>query len=94
MRISQAELARRCEVSQPTIANIERGRTLEIKGYLLERLARELNTTAGYVLEGATDDADHEATMMQAEISAIFAKLQVADRAQAVRRAREAGLGD
>ena len=27
-------------------------------------------------------------------LSAIFAKLQVADRAQAVRRAREAGLGD
>lgn len=88
MRISQAELARRCEVAQPSIANIEGGRTLEIKGYLLERLARELNTTAGYILEGATDDADHEATMMQAEISAIFAKLSQEDRSALLRSAR------
>jgi transcriptional regulator with XRE-family HTH domain len=32
--MTQSELARRCEVTQPSIANIERGRTTEIKGYL------------------------------------------------------------
>lgn len=44
-QIRQRELAKRCGVAQATIANIERGRTTEIKGFVLEALARELGCT-------------------------------------------------
>jgi transcriptional regulator with XRE-family HTH domain len=86
--MTQSELARRCEVTQPSIANIERGRTTEIKGYLLERLARELNTTPGYILTGAKSEDDHEASMLQAELVAIFAKLPPEDQQALIRSAR------
>lgn len=88
LRLSQTELAKRCELSQPTIANIERGRTTEIKGYVLDRLARELNTTPAYILEGAESAADHEATMMLAELAAIFEKLSPEDQHALMRTAR------
>jgi transcriptional regulator with XRE-family HTH domain len=86
--MTQSELARRCDVSQPSIANIERGRTTEMKGYLLERLARELNTTATYILTGAKSEDDHEASMLQAELVAIFAKLPPEDQQALIRSAR------
>lgn len=75
MRISQRELSARCEISQPTVANIERGRTHEVKGYVLEALARELNTSTGFILYGAETEDDHEDTMMITEITHIFRKL-------------------
>jgi transcriptional regulator with XRE-family HTH domain len=86
--MTQSELARRCDVSQPSIANIERGRTTEMKGYLLERLARELNTTATYILTGAKSEDDHESSMLQAELVAIFAKLPPEDQQALIRSAR------
>jgi transcriptional regulator with XRE-family HTH domain len=86
--MTQSELARRCEVTQPSIANIERGRTTEMKGYLLERLARELNTTATYILTGAKSEDDHEASMLQAELVAIFSKLPPEDQQALIRSAR------
>lgn len=88
LAMTQAELARRCEVTQPSIANIEGGRTTEIKGYLLERLARELHTTPAYILQGAKSEDDHEATMLQAELVAIFAKLAPEDQQALIRSAR------
>lgn len=74
-RLSQQALATEVGVSQPTIANIERGRTTEIKGYVLEALARALNTTAEYIIEGdhAQGAADEAAT--QAELIGIWKKL-------------------
>ncbi len=88
LRLSQSELARRCDVTQPSIANIERGRTTEIKGFLLEALARELNTTPAYILNGAASTSDHEASMYLAELSAIFPKLSHEDQLALVRSAR------
>lgn len=80
MQISQRELAKRCGISQPTVANIERGRTLELKGYVLEALSRELNTSSLFILEGADSADAHEDTMMLTEIEKIFRKLDTHDK--------------
>lgn len=45
LRLTISELARRCEVTQPTMTNIIGGKTKSVKGYVLDALARELNTT-------------------------------------------------
>ena len=87
-QISQRELASRCELSQPTIANIERGRTKEIKGFVLEALARELNTTTGFLLDGAQTPADHETTMMLMELSAVFKKMPMQEQETLMRMIR------
>lgn len=87
-QISQRKLADLCGVSQPTIANIERGRTNEIKGYVLESLARELSTTSDYILHGVDTNFDHEYVMMAAEMQALFRDLEPEDRAVLLRTAR------
>jgi len=56
--VSQAELARRIGVSQPTIFRVVHGNTHGSK--FLHRIARELGTTAAYLL-GDTDDPEEEA---------------------------------
>ena len=88
LRLSQTELAKRVEIAQPSLTNIEKGRTKEVKGYVLDALARELNTTTGYLLSGAKNSQDHESTMMQAELMAIFSKLPEADQTALLRSAR------
>jgi len=87
-RLSQAALAKRCGVSQPTIANIERGRTTEIKGYVLESLCRELSTTPQFILRGSDNPENHEHSMLQAEMNAIFRDLSLDDKTTLLRMAR------
>ena len=87
-RLSQRKLAELCGVSQPTIANIERGRTIEIKGYVLDALAIALNTSASYVLHGVLSENEHEASMYAVELSAIYKRLQPADQDTLLRMAR------
>lgn len=86
-RISQQALALECGVSQPTIANIERGRTLEIKGYVLESLARALNTTTQYILEGDRQGGVDDAAT-QAELVGIWQKLPQTHRDTLLQTAR------
>lgn len=74
-RISQAQLASEVGVKQPTIANIERGRTETIKGYVLEGLAKALNTTARYILEGEASEGGVGEAATQAELIGIWHKL-------------------
>jgi len=86
-RISQAALAAEVGVSQPTIANIERGRTSEIKGYVLEALAHALNTTTKYILSGdAQGEIEDAAT--QAELVGIWHNLPQAHRDTLLQTAR------
>lgn len=87
-RLSQRKLAELCEVSQPTIANIERGRTTEVKGYVLDALAMALNTSAAYLLHGAENENEHEAAMYAVELSAIFKRLPDGDQETLLRMAR------
>ena len=74
-RISQAQLADEVGVKQPTIANIERGRTQAIKGYVLERLAKALNTTGKYILEGEASEGSVGDAATEAELVGIWHKL-------------------
>ncbi len=74
-RISQAALAKEVGVAQPTIANIERGRTLEIKGWVLEALATALNTTPAFILEGDAAQGAVDDAATQAELIGIWKKL-------------------
>lgn len=74
-RISQRALAAEMGVSQPTVANIERGRTEEIKGYVLEALARCLNTTQHYILNGELGQGAADEAATQAELVGIWKKL-------------------
>lgn len=88
-QLSQAKLANEVGVSQPTIANIERGRTVEIKGYVLARLAGALHTTPEYILTGGDGNPDAiDGAADEAELLGIFRRLNQTDRAQLLRAAR------
>jgi len=87
-RLSQRKLAELCGVSQPTVANIERGRTNEVKGYVLEALAVALNTTVAYLLHGVVNENEHEVSMFAVELSTIFRRLEPADQDTLLRMAR------
>lgn len=89
-RLSQRKLADLCGVSQPTIANIERGRTLEVKGYVLDALAVALNTSVSYILHGVESEHAHESAMFLVELSAIFPRLDIEDQEAMLRFARGA----
>jgi transcriptional regulator with XRE-family HTH domain len=49
-RLNQQQLATLVGVTQPAIAKIEINKTKNIKGYVLESLARALSTTTSYIL--------------------------------------------
>lgn len=87
-RISQAALAKEIGVSQPTVANIERGRTIEIKGYVLEALAHALNTTPHYILEGDSAQGAVDDAATQAELVGIWRKLPQQHRDTLLQTAR------
>lgn len=88
MRLTQVQLADRCGVTQPTIANIERGRTTEIKGSLLLKLAQQLNTTTLYLVHGAKNEVAHEESMLLSELNNIFYKMTDEDKRALLRTAR------
>jgi transcriptional regulator with XRE-family HTH domain len=91
-RLNQSELARRVGIKQPSLYNIESNKTKEIKGYVLDALARELNTTTGYILTGAVGNEAHESSMMLSEILAIFKTLSAEDQEKLLRDARGLAL--
>ena len=90
--LNGSELARRVGIAQPSLHNIETNKTKNIKGYVLDALARELNTTTSYLLTGADSHQDHEASMMLAEIQAIFRTLSAEDKEKLLRDARGLAL--
>jgi transcriptional regulator with XRE-family HTH domain len=57
MGMSQAELARKCGCSQPTLSNIEHGRTKDVQFWVLEGLAKHLGTTAQHLVHGPQQPA-------------------------------------
>ena len=87
-RLNQQQLAKLVGVSQPAIAKIEIGATKNIKGYVLEALARSLSTTTTYILKGAESGDDHESEMIIGEMAAIFKGLKMEDKEILVRIAR------
>ncbi len=86
-QISQYQLADEVGCSQPTIANIERNRTKEVKGYILHALAAALGTTAEHILHGGAQ-GDVEQSSLQAELIAIWRKLPQQHRETLLQTAR------
>ena len=86
-QISQAKLAEEVGCAQPTIANIERGRTTQIKGYVLQALASALGTTPEHILDGGTQ-GDTEDSSLQAELIRIWHKLPKGHRETLLQTAR------
>lgn len=76
MGISQSELARRIEISQPSLWDIEEGETKTLRAKTLHGLCRELHTTPGYLLDdqGAVEDVDLPA--MESELVFTIRNLQ------------------
>lgn len=86
--LNQEQLAAIVGVSQPAIAKIERDVTKNIKGYVLEALARALSSTTSYILRGAENGDDHESHMIIGEMFALFKSLKLEDKEILVRIAR------
>lgn len=86
--ISQRQLAEEVGVKQPTIANIEGGRTKQIKGYVLEKLAEALNTTTSYILTGDKHQGAADEAAIQAELVGIWKKLPEPYRTTLLQTAR------
>ena len=53
--LTQKQLAQKVGISQPSIANIEGGRTEELRGPTLAGLCKALNTNQDYLLTGKGD---------------------------------------
>jgi len=87
-RLSQQELANRIGMSQPAIAKIERGITKNMEGETLEALARELSSTANFILKGSANSDDMEHAMISAEMAAIFRDLPLSEKETILRMAR------
>lgn len=96
LEISQAELARRVGVAQPTIFKLVHDQTYSSRH--LVRVARELGTTPNY-LTGETDDPDESAPPMPEldsearELIDRFATLAPADRRALLQVARSMADG-
>lgn len=52
LSLSQPELAKRCQISQPSLSNIESGKTVELAGTTLANLCRVLRSTPDYIVFG------------------------------------------
>lgn len=87
-RLTQTELADKMGIKQPSLAAIESGKTKTLKGETLEALARELSSTTSYILRGSQSSDDHEHSMLQAEMIAIFRDLPLSDKETLLRMAR------
>lgn len=77
--LSQPELAKRIGISQPSLFNIENGRTKTLRGKTLAGLCRELGTTPEVILEGKRT-ASMEAMLHEQELLSCWRALTPADQ--------------
>ena len=66
--LSQAELARRIDISQPSLHAIENNKTRALKASTLVALCRELRTTADYIQTGEDRGGGLLLATMEAEL--------------------------
>lgn len=92
--LDQTELARRIGISQPSMSNIESGKTQRLRGDTLAGLCRELHVHPDVILKG-TAARTTESTLMESEVLGLWRALTPQDqehllavaRALAARRA-------
>lgn len=65
--ISQIDLARRADIKQNTLSDLEKGKSKSISGETLAKLCRELRLTAEYLLFGGLEPGGSDLQMSEAE---------------------------
>ena len=91
-RLNQTQLAELVDMSQAAIAKIETGKTKNVTGITLDSLAHALSSTGSFLLHGASNEDDHESSMVTAEVAAIFRTLTLEDKQTILRIARGLNL--
>lgn len=86
--LSQPELARRIGIKQPSLHNIESGKTKTLRGATLAGLCRVLNVTPEILLQGSRRARSNESVLHEAELLAIWRSLTDADRTHLLAVAR------
>jgi transcriptional regulator with XRE-family HTH domain len=77
--LSQAELARRIKIAQPSLHDIESGKTKTLRGETLANLCRELNVQPDAILKGTTGNRP-ETLLLESELIATWRSLSEADQ--------------
>lgn len=77
--LSQPELARKIGISQPSMSNIENGKTLTLRGETLAGLCRELHVHPDVILKG-TAMRTTESTLLESEVPGIWRALTASDQ--------------
>lgn len=67
--VKPADLARSIGIKQPSLFDIESGRTKGLRGNTLTRLCEELRTTADFLLHGTMTAGSLELAAMEAELT-------------------------
>lgn len=67
--MKSSELARAIGIRQPSLIDIEKGRTKTLRGNTLARLCEELRTTADFLLYGEMAPAGIELALMERELT-------------------------
>jgi transcriptional regulator with XRE-family HTH domain len=86
--LTQVQLRDRAKIGQSTLSELESGASQSMTVETLMSLCRVLTTTPNYVLYGAKDEADLEASMQEAELVAIFRELPATGKTALVGSAR------
>lgn len=88
MGLSQERLAELLEIKQPSLSDIETGKTETLASSTLVGLVKHLRTTHEFILQGADPDVGIETAIAQAELANIYAALSRDKRAELLGFAR------
>lgn len=83
-KLTQVELARRSGLSQPTISDLETGKTQEVGASTLLRIAAVLETNPAYLMSGKGNPNDKTPAGSEAEVIALYAKLNESNQSAAM----------
>lgn len=86
--LSGAELARQVGISQPSLVQIEQGRTKSLKATTLHKFCEVLHTTPDFLLKDSIDEEANEQAMLESELIYTVRKLSDVARGELVNYAR------
>lgn len=86
--LTQVKLREKTKLGQSTLSELESGASKTMTVETLMALCKELTTTPNFILYGAKDEADMEASLQEAELVAIFRELPASGKTALVGSAR------
>lgn len=86
--LSQVEAAKRMQITQPSLSDIENGKTVELRGPTLAHICKAFHTTAEYVVFGTGESGDEEEPLIEAELLYMARRLDPVARAAMLHAAR------